>query len=228
MFAQLVLLIALPAAEPNEAEKLFRQMETQLLKAKAVECTYEMQSDAEKNFNMKGTLLAEGNKFRLEIISDIEGASEKITVLTDGVKLVTLGEKSTRDPEAAPKWLPQGMRIAFVRSGFLMSSFFASRRAAQLKEFKVEDQLRVSEFKIMQKDKIGDKEAQAVQYTLTMAGTKEPPMTVTVWLDTKTNLPLKRVLNGMKGDKKVTLTETYTKVELDGKLDPKQFELPKK
>jgi hypothetical protein len=27
--------------------------------------------------------------------------------------------------------------------------------------------------------------------------------------------------------KKMTITETYTKFEIDGKIDPKQFELPK-
>ena len=73
MFAPLVLLLALPAADAREAETLFRQMETRLLKAKAIELTYEMQSDAEKNFTMKGTFQAEGNKFRLEITSDLEG-----------------------------------------------------------------------------------------------------------------------------------------------------------
>ena len=48
-----------------------------------------------------------------------------------------------------------------------------------------------------------------------------------MWIDTKTNLPLKRAIMTQKGDDKFTVTETYTKLKLDEKIDPKMFELPK-
>ena len=47
-----------------------------------------------------------------------------------------------------------------------------------------------------------------------------------MWLDTKTNLPLKRVITLSKD--KSTITETYSKMKIDEKIDRKRFELPKK
>ena len=50
---------------------------------------------------------------------------------------------------------------------------------------------------------------------------------MTVWIDTKTNLPVKRVTEVTEGDTKMTMTETIKKFKLDEKVDPKTFELPK-
>ena len=45
----------------------------------------------------------------------------------------------------------------------------------------------VSDFKLGKKEKVGDKEAQAVEYQVGLGGKKFP---ATVWIDLKTNLPL--------------------------------------
>ena len=53
------------------------------------------------------------------------------------------------------------------------------------------------------------------------------PLQITLWLDTKTDLPLKRQTLGKVKDVKMTAIEVYTEVSLNPKLDPKIFELPK-
>ena len=39
-------------------------------------------------------------------------------------------------------------------------------------------------------------------------------------------LPVQRVLVSKKGAETLTITESYSKITIDGKLDPKTFELP--
>lgn len=68
MFAYLVMMLLLPASEPNEAEKLFREMETKVMKGKTLECVFEFKMEGETTASGTGTLLAaDGNKCRLEM-----------------------------------------------------------------------------------------------------------------------------------------------------------------
>ena len=61
---------------------------------------------------------------------------------------------------------------------------------------------------------------------VTLPGAEEP-MAVTVWIDVKTNLPLKRVIAANEGTETITVTVTYTRIALDAKIDDKEFQLPK-
>jgi hypothetical protein len=80
----------------------------------------------------------------------------------------------------------------------------------------------VSGFKLGNKEKIGECEAQRLDYVLGVKG-KETTYHVTVWIDVKTELPVKRLVSdgGLPW-----FTETY-EMKLDGKLDPKIFEIPR-
>jgi outer membrane lipoprotein-sorting protein len=224
MLAPLVLLLVLPGAEPNEAEKLFRQMETKLAKAKTVDCAYEARVEADEAVTMKGTLLlGEGNKFRWEVNFESGGMKEKFTWVGDGAKMTVILNGDAKPPEDVDKEGGVFWRAAVART--TMISFFWDHWWAD------DEYLQLSAFKLRKKEMIDKQEVQVVQYTLTLKKAKEEKVEVSVWIDTKTQLPLKRVLTGsMPGSmlgKKMTITETYTKFEIDGKIDPKQFELPK-
>src|SRR5581483_1800247 len=99
------------------------------------------------------------------------------------------------------------------------------------REFKIDEEFKVSDFKLGKKEMVGKQEAQVVEYKTVPKQQADTPFMLTVWLDTKTHLPLKRVavLVLTKDNRKATYTstETFTKLELDGKIDAKQFELPK-
>jgi outer membrane lipoprotein-sorting protein len=80
--------------------------------------------------------------------------------------------------------------------------------------------------KSFEKEMVGKREAQVVTYTLKLEEA-EKPATVTVWIDTKTQLPLKRVLRARVEDNEVTMTETFSRLDLKAKIGPKKFELPR-
>ena len=226
MLAPLMLLVLLPGADTDDAEKLFRQMEAKLAKAKTVECTYEAKAEGEKAGRMSGTLrFAEGNKVRFEVTDELREERVKATLIADGTKMTAVGEGVPKEVKDVPKWFSEALAASITRSG-LVVVFFFNGTSEKPDEFKVDEQFRVAEFKLGQKERVGDREAQVVRYLLTVKAVSNEPMSVAVWVDTKTQLPLKRVLTAKLHGKKTTLTETYTKLEVDGKIDPKQFELP--
>lgn len=74
---------------------------------------------------------------------------------------------------------------------------------------------------------VGKREAQVVQYV--PHDKKSGALAeVTAWIDTETQLPLKRAIAGKQDTKVGDLTETYSVFTVDSKLDGKLFEiLPK-
>jgi outer membrane lipoprotein-sorting protein len=228
MLLPLVILLVAPAAEPNEAEKLFREMEAKVAKAKNIECAYEIKMEFGKETgSSKGTLLiGEGNKVRVEANGEFAGMKENRTEISDGMKGV-LGKDSPAS--VVPKWLHQAIRASLTRATLLNPGFVVQPgQKPDDSEYRIDERFPVTQFKLGKKEKVGDQEAQVIEYTLTMAGGRKETLAVSVWLDTKTQLPLKRILAATIDDKKMTISETFTKLDLDAKIDPKQFELPKK
>lgn len=231
MLVPLVLALALHA-EPNEAEKLFRDMEKKVTSAKSAECVMEGKMEAmNKTFSVKGSLaFTEGNKACVEMSSDIDGKVTHFTIISDGTKMRAGGDGKFQEKQDAPKGFIEKGQAMFAAAGLLMPFFTVGSVSSSEKpnqEPKVDDLFKVSDFKLGKKEKIDGHEAQEIQYTLTPKITKERYM-VHLWIDTKTNLPLKRVFTAqMDGNKGGTFTENYSKLVLDGKIDPKKFELPK-
>jgi outer membrane lipoprotein-sorting protein len=227
MLMPLVVLLLLPAAEPNEAEKLFRDMEKKITSAKTLECDFETTLEGGAEFKMtgKGSLtLAEGNKCRMELNGEAMGKTFKGTVTSDGTNLQSAEDGKVQPKVDTPKQLGDLLRAGITRAGVL--STIVLRGDPMAKEFKIDEVFKVSDFKLGKKEKIGAAEAQEIQYALNGTG-MDTPMTVSVWVDTKTNLPLKRVMSTTLMGNKIMSTETCPKMTLDPKVDPKKFELPK-
>ena len=94
MLTPLVLLLVVPNAEPNEAEKLFHQMETKVMRAKTLESDFETKIEENKQkVTMMGTLfLGDGNKVRVEKNYEVDGKKQKTTLVADGTKMIALLE----------------------------------------------------------------------------------------------------------------------------------------
>ena len=79
---------------------------------------------------------------------------------------------------------------------------------------------------------VGSQPALLIQYKLVTIGLEDEvgkkAFRVKLWVDAKTNLPVKRVVVPASDDFDFTLTETYHDVTLDGKLEAPRFELPNK
>jgi hypothetical protein len=105
------------ADEPNEAEKLFREMEAKLAKAKAVECVYTVEEDGKAAFR-GSALLGEGNKCRIEIAAD----ANRVSVISNGAKVVRVDDNEAKPMTATPAWVDDFLRVSLGRGGFFSSS----------------------------------------------------------------------------------------------------------
>ena len=215
-----------PAQDSNEAEKLFRQMEEKLSKARTLECVFE--GKAQPKGSLKGSLaFAEGNRVRVEYSLEME-ADRKVsaTVVSDGAKGVKVLNGKVPEPafEAGTKDVPlkpRSLRDMTLRSFGLAGGCVV----LELSSF----ESKVSGFKLGKKEKLDGRDTQIIEYEVTVEGVSVNGTSVStsVWLDAKTTLPIKRVTSIDKGaGEKFTVTETYT-ITLNKDIAAKKFELPK-
>ncbi|HEU4339725.1 MAG TPA: hypothetical protein VFS19_06625 [Planctomycetota bacterium] len=211
-----LVLVLVPLQDKNEAETLFRKMEEKILKAKTLRAKLAGEMK-EKKFTITGEFLAdEGSKVRIEIEGKGEEEVRKALVICDGKKLSFTAEAPVTFE--VPETFGKLMRASLARGGFLSALEFADRESKAKTD--PEEAYKVTGFKMEAREKVGDREAQAVSYTVTRKGRDAA---ATLWIDISTQLPLKRVL---KVDT-VTLTESYSDVRVDEKIDAAKFEIPK-
>ena len=224
-----LLLLLVPGEDPNEGHKAFQSLESALSKAKTLSFTFEAAIDPGPGAKFSGSVAAAGgNKAHLELSGESQGKPGKMVMVSDGTKMRITNTGQNPQSQDTPKKLDDMIRAMVARSGVLLPIFMVEpvQDGQKPKEFNVDEQLKVSDFKLGTKAKVGDREAQVLEYKLTARLAKEP-FAVTVWLDPKTNLPLKRTITGDPGGQKMTISETYDKVALDEKIDEKKFEVPK-
>jgi outer membrane lipoprotein-sorting protein len=221
------------AQESDEAGKLFRKMEKKLSEAKslrvALEGTAEGIEDLRGTLKYKGTMvLAQGNKARFEMEMEIEGKKRRTTFVSDGTKTIgdMAGEAGKRR-EDTPKMFFE-VTIGFFKHGGPVAGYVFSSSGPEGKQTFA--RFKPSAFKLGPKEKIGQRQAQVIEYKLTLeTAPKEAgklSLSEKLWLDVETNLPLKRVFSG-KLKKMFTYTENYSEFTVNPKLDARLFELPK-
>lgn len=205
--------------EKNEAEELFKKMEEKIAKAKSVRMTFEVSLDPEGAKLTGELLLDEGNRARWHMEGKKDGVFDSGTLTSDGTRALMLAGGVKNRPFDVPESMGRLMRLSLARSGFL-GLVDASHREEKAKADPATAFI-ASGFKLGAKEKVGDRESQAIDYTLSVKG--NPDASMTVWVDRETNLPLKRTFRS--GSRK--RDETYTAFTLDPKIDPAKFELPK-
>lgn len=216
-------LTAAPAgAEETEAEKLYRAMEKKILAAKtlSMEFNAELAVDGKK-FTVKGTIdIAAGNKTRLNLESEVFQLGGKALIVTNGdSKYAKVGEIVFQEGPFPPKGK---VLLALIAEMSACHAALETKIAAA----DLEKEFPLKNFKLGAKEMIGQQEAQVVQYQLHEKDTVLAD--VTVWIDTKTGLPLKHTIAGNKEAKVGDVTETYCVFNVDSKLDDKLFEIPQK
>ncbi|HVS35983.1 MAG TPA: hypothetical protein VMS17_10425 [Gemmataceae bacterium] len=221
----LLALTAWPAAaEQNEAEKLFRGMEEKVRAAKTLQLRFDLSiTDAlGKKGSVKGALiLGDGDKYRSEGEGKLFGEAVKGVDVSDGTERKAAGDPPPLDNAAAsPKGVGAYFRAALPREGFFLSSLEMERRNDL-----PPDRFQLSDFRLADKEKIGERNTQAIQYTMRFKGAGDP-LSMKLWLDAESNLPVKLVVMEGKSDWK-DLTETYSEFAIDAEVDAKSFELPK-
>jgi outer membrane lipoprotein-sorting protein len=217
----------------DNAEALFKKMEGPILAAKSfktdIEVTFEAtKEDARKGF--KGRfLVAKGNKMRLELEGTIRDKPAKVLMVSDGMKMATAMDEGLKNVQDTEKDLGQVALASMSRTGIFAALFLiieSGKPGMKREPFELNKSFALSDFKMGKKEAVADREAQAVHYQLKARGAKEP-LEVTVWIDLKTHLPIKRTVTAKEGRESMTITETYTNAALDAALADKEFTVPK-
>jgi len=231
MYPALLIVVAVMAQHDNEAERLFRHMEERLSKAKSLECVFEVKAAVGQGSDFRGRLLvAEGNKLRMETEGKWRGAITKMVVISDGAKLAAETGGTRKDlSKKVPKSLHQEVVRVLTYVGVRMLGRGVivpeapEGQETQGKRFA--NRLTATGLKLGKKERLNGRDAQVIEYETKLEGEDDVP-TATLWLDTKTKLPLKRTLTDKQGGKLI-YTETYLKLAVGGKIDEKEFKLPK-
>ena len=218
----LILAAALAQAQEGEAEKLYRAMEKKILAAKSLALEFNSQVAVDdQKFTVKGTIyVAAGNKTRLELESELFGLGKTLIVTNGESRYAKVGDMVFDKGPFPPKG--EVLLALIARFGAVGAAMEKKIATADLgKDWPVKN------FKFGVKEMVGKREAQVVQYQI--QDKKSGDLTeVSVWIDTKTQLPLKRAMAGK--DKKTigVLAETYGVLTVDSKMDGKLFDiLPK-
>lgn len=225
-----VVALALAADPSADAAAAFKKMEQPILKCKTFSAGLEVAIEPGKDATMKGRILiGPDRKVRVELDGTIGGKAGKVVMVSNGTNMRMINDDKPGKDEDPPKELGEVARAAVSRSGVFTALFLAidfREDGTPPEAFNLEKRLAVSDLKLGKKETVGGREVQVLDYKLTVGPGKDA-MAVTVWIDVKSDLPVKRVVKFKEGKETVTVTESYLKAALDGKVDDKEFELPK-
>jgi outer membrane lipoprotein-sorting protein len=230
-------------AKDDKAEKLFRAMEKKIKGAKALEIvlTYQL-----KGKNAKGSLLLTyDDKARLRVSGHYyPGVKGKPTfeLVSDGKRFKTKGAGIGVASNGVPYIDPERQTTAGdMGKGFhAMTVVVLSRGGIGYAVYGLpywihgaggvdpdtpESRMTVYDFKAGAAEKVGERPAKVLRYRFGKGGKDDAE--ITLWIDAKNGLPLKRVFSNPKGVFAVRITETYSEFNLNPKINGKAFELPK-
>jgi len=218
LFALIAVALLLPQ-EKNEAEELYKKMEAKILEAKTIQVKVKGSMEDGKIGLAADILLGESNRARLDVEMQIQGSIRTFGSVSDGKSIQVTATDGTRQAAYAT---PETFGVLFRRGIAIVGAMHASSAfSGRMATSDPATAYKVSDFVLGPKGKVGETEAQMVQYKV--ATKYDTNITVMVWIDPKTHLPLKRTVTAaMKSGE-----ETYSEVKLDEKIDAAKFELPK-
>jgi outer membrane lipoprotein-sorting protein len=222
----LTTMLQLPAAaQENDGEKFFREIEKKIKAADAIQAASSISIQVQgKEVVFKGSLLlTKDNKARLLLNGNEGGLPFNVEMVSDG-KLVRMNIPflATKDL-MVPKQFHDTMSDAVCRIGLLTGMIFEKGDT----DFENIDKfIQLSEFKLEAAEKVGNSDTKVVSYLVNVID-KNDPARITLWVDAKTLAPVKRLIVPTKQAAGETLTETYQQFTFNPKIDF-NFALPPK
>jgi hypothetical protein len=127
--------------------------------------------------------------------------------------------------EAVPKNLHDLASKLVSRAGLAGTVFVIRKRGSgpANEDPDPEKLFRVHDFKMGEAEKVNGRDAKVVRYRIDVNKMEEAE--ITLWVDSRTLLPVKRL--AVTDKDKAPITETYKQFKLNPKLEDKTFELPK-
>jgi outer membrane lipoprotein-sorting protein len=220
-------LLAPVALAQDAAQKLYEAMDQKIAKAKAHKISFDLDAlDHDETIKVKGTVIvAAGNRANMSFQGQEGKRSIKGKLVSDGKTIFTQMDLDGK-PETKTKPVSDKLFATLV-SYLSRTGLFVGFETMDRENPKDAAELKLSAFKSAGKEKVGSRDANVIEYTLTPPDGKGPA-SCKLWLDTQTNLPLKRTLEANRDGKLVfRVAETYAQWELDPKLPDGTFTLPK-
>jgi outer membrane lipoprotein-sorting protein len=224
----LVLFVLTPLLVGGEAGQLYCQMAADIEKAATLDVAFEVTVDRGAKEEYRGSLLvARGNRMRAEMREVTAGAAGGTRVVSDGTKVWADDQVGPATPP--PGRLTEGLLASFGRAGVYPTMFRTEvvDPAAPPGNDDPVGRLRASGFRLRGKERVGARTAVVVEYEMQVGPGPGANFGITVWIDAETHLPLKRVVACEEDGKTVMVTETYTRVVVNGEVAPKAFDLPR-
>lgn len=249
--AMLLVVVVLPLkAQENDGAKLFHEFEKKLIEAKAYRVTLHTKniehiSSGAGGFLFPSTspvvwsastteLLVFGNKLKGKVKTyekgvTVEDYASITTYVCDGngfVRTYWIERGEQKSKPFTKQWKPSPDLGKSVASGLARYGYGMISKGAVWPDPKIKNWmsgLKMTGFKLAGKEKVDNKEANLVIFNLEV-GDKKVPVICRVWFDAKTNMPVKRSV-GVAGFE--TTVETYSRWEIDPKIDEGTFTLPK-
>src|SRR5262249_4951843 len=159
--------------------------------------------------------------------------SGKAEFTSDGTTLATVeheADKRSLYKEMASADLWRAFSASLGREGiiaFVATHIGGGTLAENIRDEQDQRQVPPAGFRAHGKERIGEEQAEVIEFRTRVPREKGPSFRVTLALHPKTSLPVKRVVKLEADGKKVwTVTETYEDWKLDEKIDPAKFKVP--
>jgi outer membrane lipoprotein-sorting protein len=214
--------------QPNEAEKLFRDLEKKLATAEAVRAAGDMTLKAPgKEAKVEIALtLARGNKSRLKIKGELNGKDVTVETVSDGKDFRAVEGPGGRKGIALHMTEQHNELYGILLTRLGLAGLVEVPPLPKGKKTDLQKMFPVGGFKLGKAEKVNGRDARVIHYHVTLGG--KVAIQETLWLDAKTLLPMKRSLQAKgKDDATVAASETYREFRLNPTLDPKTFEIPR-
>lgn len=222
--ALMTLAVLVPGrAAANDAEKLFLALEDQIRAARSLEVHFEAEQPGTKEPSkfLVALRVADGNRLRMEVRLSRGGKEENSLLVCDGKHLKGTGNRLDTQGKAVPA--PPKLATLLTRGATRLGlpGYFGPGFDPLDEKLDPDAFAKLDGFRLGAKEKVAGRDAQAIEYQTEI----RDRILITLWLDVKTGLPLKRVLRDAHG--KELLTEVYREFRLNPPLDATLFALPK-
>jgi outer membrane lipoprotein-sorting protein len=222
-----VVLAALAGQPGTNPQKLFLAMEEKLANARAVQITLEGKLVSQRDDTTAKGTVAFAPRGKLRIALDLDGkgfGQRKLLVVSDGAQFGYAEDDKKPGVRPTPAYFQNAVVTAASKFGVLGGMFLITRNEGDPDKGPFA-KLQTTDFKLGKLEMINGRDAQAVEYKMTLPD--QVKMEGVVWIDTQTTLPVKRQLVILRGEDRWTFTEQYSRFEVNAQLDAKTFELPK-
>lgn len=225
-----LLLLATPGQD-DSAKKLYDAMEQKITQAKAQKFAFTISADVGGTpVQTRGQLAAAaGNRLQFDYVGNEDNGPERGLLVSDGKTMVL--EYRLNDGKPIATSSATDSKLDALLAGYLsragVFTLLVDANGWDTNKPRPASAFQLSGFKTIGKEKVGGRDAAVIEFKL-VSGPGSTPAVCKLWLDTQTQLPLKRTLQASAAGKVLyRVTETYSAWELDPKLPGDTFALPK-